>query len=149
MAEQQATLAAAVRTEQGTSPVRRLRQDGRIPGVMYAEGAEATSLSLDAHAFQMELRRHSSDNVMISINVDGQGMKKVLVKDVQRHPLTKNILHVDLQAVSMTEKLRVDVTIELIGDPGGGDAVRRNAGAIAGGGGSGVSADRHPVVVEH
>lgn len=118
MAEQ-ATLVANIRDDKGSSNARRIRAAGEIPAIMYDSGNEAVALSLNEHEFEGELRRHSSENVMIDIEVGDQGMTKVLIKEVQHHPLTGRILHVDLQSVSMTETLRVSVAIELEGEPVG------------------------------
>ena len=118
MAEQ-AVLVAQPRETSGTSHARRLRKQGQVPGIIYAEGAEATSIQINEHLFEQELRHHTSEHIMIDIEIMGKGRKKVLVKDVQHHPLTRKILHVDLQAVSMTHTLKISVPIELEGEPVG------------------------------
>ena len=118
MAEQAvAVLVAQPREKNGTSHARRLRKQGQVPGIIYAEGTEATSIQVSEHLFVQELRNHASEHVMIDIEIMGMGRKKVLVKDVQHHPLTRKILHVDLQAVSMTHTLKISVPIELEGEP--------------------------------
>ena len=116
---EQAVLVAQPRETSGSSHARRLRQQGQVPGIMYAEGAEATPIQISEHLFEKELRLHASEHVMIDIEIMGQSRRKVLVKDVQRHPLTRKILHVDLQAVSMTHTLKISIPIELEGEPVG------------------------------
>lgn len=118
MAEQ-GTLAAHVREQRGSSNARRLRAEGKIPGVIYDAGNATTAIALKTHDLETELHRHSSENVVLDIDVDGAGLTKVLVKEVQRHPVTGKIFHVDLQVVSLTETLQVPVPIHLEGEPVG------------------------------
>jgi large subunit ribosomal protein L25 len=110
-------VAAAPRQTKGSSSARRRRRAGKVPGVLYGQGAEAMLLELDEHDFAQELRRHSSAQVMVDLEVAGRPVQKVLVKDVQHHPFTGRILHVDLFKVNLTESLRVTVQVELVGDP--------------------------------
>jgi large subunit ribosomal protein L25 len=112
-------LNAQSRDAKGTANARRFRHQGQLPGVIYGEGGEASMVSLSEHDLEKELRRHASENVMVEIAVDQAAPAKVLIKDVQHHPLTGRILHIDLQTVSMTERLRVTVPIELVGEPVG------------------------------
>jgi large subunit ribosomal protein L25 len=110
---------ADLRDTRGSANARRLRGKGLVPGVIYAGGTEATVVQLRAHEVEQELRRHSGENVMVDVALSGRGDQKVLLKEVQHHPLTGRVLHVDFQAVSLTEMLRVDVPIELVGEPVG------------------------------
>ncbi len=112
-------LNAQSREAKGTANARRIRHEGKLPGVIYGEGGEATMVSLSERDLEAELRRHASERVMVEIAVDNAAPAKVLIKDVQHHPLTRRILHIDLQTVSMTEKLRVFVPVELVGEPDG------------------------------
>jgi large subunit ribosomal protein L25 len=74
---------------------------------------------MDEHGLSQELRRHASEHVMINVALDGGDVRRVLIKEVQHHPISGRIRHIDLLAVSMTEVLRVEVAIELKGEPTG------------------------------
>lgn len=120
-------VAAEPRQTTGTGNARRRRRVGKVPGVLYGQGEEAVLFEVDEHDFTQELRRHASEQVMVDLELAGQPPQKVLVKDVQHHPFTGRILHVDLFKVNLTEKIRVTVQIELDGEPIG---VRRGGGVL-------------------
>lgn len=112
-------LIAKKREMQGSSNARRLRKTGNIPGVIYGEGKEATAIQLNTHNFEQVLHRHSSENVILEIAVEGVGDVTVLVKDVQHHPVSSNLLHVDLQKVDANRPIHVEIAIELVGESAG------------------------------
>lgn len=112
----QASIVQAERREvSGSAHVRRLRRQGVLPAVVYSDGAPGALIQLSERDFETEIRRHSSENVMMDVSIDGTP-KKILVKEVQHHPVSGRILHVDFQEVSLTEKLRVVVPVELTGE---------------------------------
>lgn len=113
-----AKLIVSTRELTGSANARRLRNDGIIPGVIYRAGAEARQVSLPKHAFEQMLRHHAGDQMMVEIELDGKS-ESVLLKDVQHDALSGGVLHVDLQEVSMTEKLKVQISIELTGEAEG------------------------------
>jgi large subunit ribosomal protein L25 len=102
----------------GSANARRLRREGRIPGVIYRDGAEARPVSLPKHEFEQLLRHHTSEHVMIQIEIEGKE-EAVLLKEVQHDPITGGVEHVDLQEVAMDKKLHVAVPIELVGEAEG------------------------------
>jgi len=95
--------------------VKRLRQEGRLPGVVYGHGVDSSNVSVDSHEFD-QLRRQVGSNALVDLSVDGQAAKPVLVSGVQIHPVTRRPLHVDLFLVTMTEELTVDVQLVALGD---------------------------------
>jgi large subunit ribosomal protein L25 len=102
----------------GTPNARRMRRDGVIPGVIYSDGGEARAISLPKHEFEQMLHQHAGEQMMILIDLDGKE-SSVLLKDVQHNIMTDGTIHVDLQEVSMTKKLRVQISIELVGEASG------------------------------
>ena len=94
--------------------VRALRRDGKMPAVIYGHGIDPLAISLDVHEASILLPGISMSQLLV-IEVDGE-KHTVLVRDKQYHPVRDNILHVDFLAVSMTEKLRTVVPIELVGE---------------------------------
>lgn len=113
-----AKLIVTSRDEKGTANVRRLRRTGLIPGVIYGDGGKAREVSLPQHEFKQMLHHHAGEQMMVAIEFDGKN-ESVLLKEVQHAPLSGDILHVDFQEVSLTKKLKVQISIELIGEPEG------------------------------
>jgi len=112
-------LKAEVRTDKGSTAARRLRRSGSVPAVMGARGGESVLLALNRHDFDMMLRRHTGDNVMVDLQIGSAEPRKVLLTEVQRNGLTGASEHADFHEISMTEKMRVHVPIELYGEPAG------------------------------
>lgn len=106
------------REEKGSANARRLRREGRIPGIICRDGAAARSVSLPKHEFEQLLHHHTSEHVMIQIEIEGKE-ESVLLKEVQHDPMTGGVDHVDLQEVAMDKKLHVEVPVELTGDAEG------------------------------
>jgi large subunit ribosomal protein L25 len=94
--------------------IRALRRSGLLPAVLYGPHIQPIAISLNHREASRILPRVSSSQ-LIQIEVGGERFP-VLVREKQRHPITGSLLHIDFQAVSMTEKLRAMVRIELTGD---------------------------------
>jgi large subunit ribosomal protein L25 len=114
MSTARATLAAEHREVLGKK-VASLRRAGRLPAVVYGHGVESASITVDAHEFE-QLRRHSGQNALVDLSVDGKKARPVLVHAVQVHPVNRRPLHVDLFLVRMTEELTVDVPLVATGE---------------------------------
>lgn len=115
------------RDMKGSANARRLRRDGWVPGVIYSEGGAARMVSLPKHDFEQMLHHHASEHVMVRIQVDGGAEEAVLLKEVQHNALSGGVVHVDMQKVDMNKKLRVEVPVELTGEPEG---VRNQGGVL-------------------
>jgi large subunit ribosomal protein L25 len=100
---------------------RQLRMAERIPAIVYGEGEESVPIALHGPAFEQMLRRISSGNQILDLEIAGRegAPYQVLIKDVQRNPIDQKILHVDLQHISMTHKVRVHVPIRVKGTAAG------------------------------
>lgn len=96
---------------------RQLRSAGRIPAVVYGGKKDAAPLSIDGKSLFQVLKGHGT-NVIMNLKVGGSG-ETVLLKDLQRDFVTHNIVHVDFQRVSMTEKLEVNVPLHIVGEAPG------------------------------
>ena len=114
MPTDRATLTAEHRDLTGKK-VARLRNEGRLPAVVYGHGVASDSISIDAHEFE-QLRRHSGPNALVDLTVGGGKTRPVLVSAVQVHPVHRRTLHVDLFVVRMTEELTVDVPLVATGE---------------------------------
>ncbi len=104
-------LKAEVREDTGSKHAAKVREDGRIPAIVYGHKQEPVAISLDAHNFTEGLHHgHRLMDVQI-----GRKKEKTLVKDLQYDYLGKEIIHVDLMRVDVTETVKVTVPIELKG----------------------------------
>ncbi len=112
-------VSAAKREADGTSAARRLRRDGVLPAVLCDRKGESTPIQLDVHDFEQMLGKHSGESLLINLSVDGQAPVKVLLREVQHHPVRGTVQHVDFVEVSLTSKLHITVPIELTGEPVG------------------------------
>ena len=97
----------------------RLRANGQIPAVIYGDGKPAETVALNSHAFTLMLQHHSGENMMMDIEVAGSTPRHVLLKQVQHHPISKKILHVDFHEISMDRKVKVSLPLNLVGTPVG------------------------------
>lgn len=112
------TLAAEVRNDLGKGSARKIRAAGKIPAVIYSNGKEATSLTVDPAALDEVFRKTRNRNTIVHLEVDGKAIP-ALVKASQRHPVTRNLLHVDFYEVGGDQKVTVMVPLEGVGRPAG------------------------------
>jgi len=91
---------------------RRLRRTGQVPGVLYGTGADPVHVAIDARTLRNTLAHGTT---LLQIEVDGGGGVPVIVKDVQRHPVRGDALHIDLLRVNMNETIQSPVTLALVG----------------------------------
>lgn len=110
---------AEVRTAAGSSAGRRLRRTGKFPGVVYGVGKTPMNIQLDEKIFKKALQGHASEHVMMDLDIPGVETKKVLLQEVQHHPVTGQIVHADFHEISLTEKLRIEIPLRLVGEPVG------------------------------
>ena len=108
-------LSAATRTVTGKK-VAHIRAAGGLPAVIYGHGTASEPVTLDAHDFGL-LRRHVGASTLVDVSVDGGRPRPVLLQDVQIHPVGRQVLHVDLFAVRMTEELTVEIRLIADGIP--------------------------------
>ena len=107
------------RNNNGSSSSRRSRSEGILPGILYGSDNEPIAVEMDLHKVEKIVNQHSSDSVLLDIDLDGIGKVSVLMKEIQFHPVTSEILHVDLQRVLANKPIQVDVSVELKGEPEG------------------------------
>lgn len=110
-----ATLSATVRNEFGKGASRRVRREHLVPAVLYGHGMDPLHVTLPGHATMLALR---TDNALLEINIEGESKARLaLAKQIQRDPIRGDLIHVDLQAVNADEKVVVEVTIQVVGEP--------------------------------
>lgn len=93
--------------------VRALRRAGELPGIIYGRNVEPINISMNAHDASLVLARTTASS-LITIDLDGREYP-TLVREKQRNPVKKSFVHVDFQAVSLTEKIRANVGIQVTG----------------------------------
>ena len=119
-------LIAHPRAETGKGAARKLRAAKQVPGVVYGHKREPQSLALDARDLQKMLDRVSADTTVFELRIDG-GTARTLIRDIQRHPFKREILHIDFQELVAGELVTVDIPLVLVGTPMG---VRLSGGML-------------------
>ncbi len=117
------TLQAEVRAGRGKGPARRLRAEGKVPGVFYGPGIEPTPLTLSPKELTKALRGERGRNVVFKLSVDGKD-ELAMVKDVTTDPVTQELLHIDLYRIVEDKALEVNVPFRTYG---------RSVGVVQGG----------------
>ncbi|HYU20613.1 MAG TPA: 50S ribosomal protein L25 [Chloroflexota bacterium] len=97
--------------------VRALRRQGIVPANVYGHAA-STAIQVPLREAEQVISR-AGRTQLISLTTDGEGPTTVVIKDLQRHPTTRSLLHMDFYRVAMTERLKVDVPLRPQGDPPG------------------------------
>ena len=117
---------ATPRSTTGKGVARKLRAAGQVPAVIYGHAREAQSLVLEHHPLQLLLEKHSYQSTVIALTVDGKTVN-TLIREIQRHPFKKQIVHVDFQELVAGEKITVPVPLLFSGVP---DGVRIGGGML-------------------
>jgi large subunit ribosomal protein L25 len=112
MSSDRATLTASPRTEFGSRTSRRLRREGKVPGVVYSEGTEAVSFQAESRDIRVIL---NSGHALFDLQIEGSDAVPVVVKDQQHHPVRGELQHLDLQKVRLDQAIQAEVTVELEG----------------------------------
>jgi len=108
-------LAADTGRNSGTRSSKRLRTTGSIPGVLYGLSDDSIPLSVKWPELRLALTTDAGVNAVIQLEVDGERHMSI-VKDIQRHPVKRNVMHVDFLRIDPNQKVTVDVPVIMIGD---------------------------------
>lgn len=100
---------------EGSSSSRRLRREGKVPGVVYGLGNDPVSISVAWPDLRAVLTTDAGLNAIITLDVDGDRQLSI-VKDVQRHPVRRDVMHVDFIRVDPDAEVSVDVPLILVGE---------------------------------
>jgi large subunit ribosomal protein L25 len=121
-----ASLNAQVRDGVGKGVARKLRAAQKVPAVVYGHNRAPQPLSIDARELERLLDRISAGSTVVELVLDGT-TARTLIREIQRHPFRREVLHVDFQELVAGEKVTVDVPLVLVGTPAG---VRSSAGVL-------------------
>ncbi len=111
----QTKLVAQTGRDHGSSASRRLRAEDKIPAVLYGRGMSPVSIAVGRRDLRLALSGPAGFNTVLSLEVDGKAYPAV-IKDVQRHPVKRNVHHIDFFQINMTELLTVSVPLRLEGE---------------------------------
>ena len=121
-----ANLSAKKRTDSGKGAARKLRSAQQIPGIIYGHNREPQMLALDWRELERMLERIAPETTVIELDVDGT-TSRTLIREIQRHPFKRQVLHVDFLELVAGERVTVDIPLVLVGIPAG---VRNSSGIL-------------------
>jgi large subunit ribosomal protein L25 len=110
----QVSLAAQSRAGTGKGEARALRRQGRVPAIAYGTDLEPTAISVDSLELYHALHTDAGTNAILSLDLGGD-THLALAREIQRHPVRREVLHVDFVTVSRNVKVSVDVPIHIVG----------------------------------
>jgi large subunit ribosomal protein L25 len=122
---QTVALAATAREKTGKGAARQARFQKKVPAVIYGHGRATQTLMVDALALEKALTGIEPASTLIELSVDGK-TSRTLIREIQRHPLRPDIIHVDFYEIKSGEKITLKVPVHLVGTPDG----VRNAGGV-------------------
>lgn len=108
-------IAAQPRTSVGRNAVKQLQTAGLVPGNIYGAKLPARAIQFNSRELSTLLDHAASESVLVEVAIDGAEVTTALIQEVQHHPVTRRVLHVDLHAVAMDEVLIAEVPIEITG----------------------------------
>jgi len=108
-------LSAQTGRKEGTRPSRRLRREGRVPAVVYGLESDPVAVSVEWTDLRKALTTDAGLNALITLDINGEEHLSV-IKDLQRHPVRRDVIHVDFLRVRADQEIEVDVPITLVGE---------------------------------
>jgi large subunit ribosomal protein L25 len=109
-----AQLKANKRKDAGKGAARTHRREGRVPAILYGHGEESVSITVDRNELDRLVHSISIENTIVDLDVEGGGYK-VLIREIQRHPVRKDFVHVDFFHVAMDEKIHLEIPVVIVG----------------------------------
>ena len=128
---EQIDLDVLIRQEVGTAKAKAVRRENLVPGIVYGGKQKPTAVKVSRKAYERIRREYHGQNVIFRLNVF-EGNKKVrdyaaLVKEEQHHPVSDQVIHIDFNRISLTDKITVKVSITAVGEAIG---VKRDSGSL-------------------
>jgi large subunit ribosomal protein L25 len=108
-------LIAEFRDDMGKGASRRLRREGKVPAILYGGGRPPRNLAFDHNRVLQQLENESFYSSVLNVKVGGK-QQAVILKDMQRHPAKRQILHMDLQRILEDEEIRMNVPIHFLNE---------------------------------
>lgn len=123
---EQTVVKATLGRDLGSRPSRRLRAEGKLPGVIYGLGKDPQTVAVDYSELRNALNVPTGMNTVFTLEIEGAS-ETVLVRTVQRDPIKRLVTHADFLRIDPTQSVKVKVPIVMVGD---GTAVTENGGMI-------------------
>ena len=122
-------LSASPRTQTRRKGARKIRSSGRIPAIIYGRHNPPQNLEIDSKQFDELVHKAHTEIILVDLTVEGDAKpaRLALVQDVQHHPLSGKVLHLDLHEVKADEKVSIEVPVEAVGVP---DGVKNGGGTL-------------------
>ncbi len=108
-------LIAEFREDQGKGASRRLRREGKVPALIYGAGRPARSITFDHNKVVQQLENESFYSSILNVKI-GEKSQAAILKDVQRHPAKRQVMHVDLQRIVEDQAIKMNVPIHYLGE---------------------------------
>jgi large subunit ribosomal protein L25 len=106
---------AQARSTEGKGASRRLRQMGKVPGIIYGADKDAVSVTFEASFVKKMLENNEVYNKVLTVDVVGGSQERVIIKDMQRHPARSDVMHIDLQRVLDDSRVTKRIPLNFIG----------------------------------
>ncbi|BHH83871.1 50S ribosomal protein L25 [Desulforhopalus sp. 52FAK] len=107
----QVEMSASVRKSSGKGPMRQLRMEGMTPAVVYGSGAEALKLQMDTKSLMAKLLKFYRHNTVVSLDVENEGVKNVMIGEVQTDPVRDTLIHVDFCEIDLEKERAYKVPV--------------------------------------
>jgi len=120
------TLEAEVRTDLGKGASRRLRHANKVPAILYGEGQDPISLTLEHKNVFRAQQEEAFYTQVLTLNIDGKPVE-CLIKDMQRHPYKQLVMHLDFLRIDATHAVHTNAPIHFINE----DAAAKKGGTVA------------------
>ncbi len=115
-----------VREEKGKGPMRRIREAGMVPAILYGGGSSPLPLKVEYNVVERVLAKQAK-NPILDLDIEGLNEKTLaMFKDIQQETISSKILHLDLLRISMDEKVEIEVKIVLVNE----ETVRKSSGIV-------------------
>ncbi len=117
----QVTLKVSKREKTGKEVAKKLRKAGFIPAILYGKEIEPTPLTIKYSEFEKIYKRYKGEAVIYTLEFENGALsrKQAILKEIQRHPVTDMIIHVDFQAIEEGKPIEIKVPLEFVGKPVG------------------------------
>ena len=110
------TIQVEKRERTGKGGSRESRRKGMIPGVVYGGGKDSVPIQLDRKTFVEMMKKSGSENPIFLLKLSDSGQERhAILRDLQRDPVSRLVIHLDFQRIEMNQKVHVTVTVELVG----------------------------------
>ena len=109
-------LVAEARTDVGKGASRRLRRDGKLPGIVYGTDKEVSMITLEHSKVMHNLENEAFYSHILTLKIGKEAKEKVVLKDLQRHPYKSSLLHIDLQRINDKEALTMRIPLHYVNE---------------------------------